>query len=98
MRGGARIGLVSWSAYALVEYLFTTFPAWAQQPCFCLWHWLYNAALFVLYPLAGLICGALAGQLVQQLARRRLLPAATEMRGPAIGRSRAMPRRENCCC
>ncbi len=78
LRTGARLGLIAWAAYALTEYLFTSFPAWGIKPYFSVWHWLFNAGLFVLYPVIGMLWGGLCGLLVHRLAVHSLLPAARQ--------------------
>ena len=66
---GGIYGLVISIAYALTEYLFTSLLPGSVQPYYSFWHWAFNTALFVLYPLLGILCGGLCGLLAHQLVK-----------------------------
>jgi len=74
MRAGVRIGIIVFAAYAVTEYLLTSFPAWEMKPYFSIWHWGFNAFLFVIYFIVGMLSGGLCGILAHQLIHSNLLP------------------------
>ncbi|MEO8595845.1 MAG: sulfatase [Candidatus Solibacter sp.] len=71
---GAWTGTAVWSAYALVEFLFSSVVFRLTRPhaTFSSWHWALTAGLLLGYVVAGALCGA-AGAVAGWLVRSRAL-------------------------
>ena len=67
--GGAICGAAAWSAYAIVEFFFSSVLFRLTRPysAFTAWHWQLTSLLMVGYLVAGPLLGALAGFLVWRL-------------------------------
>jgi arylsulfatase A-like enzyme len=70
--GGALWGLAAWSAYAVVEFIFSSVIFRLTRPyaVFPVWHWQLTALLTVTYLAIGICAGALAGGTFYLLRRR----------------------------
>src|ERR1035438_6971952 len=69
---GALYGAAAWSAYALLEFLFSSVLFRLARPhaIFSSWHWKLTAMLLLGYLIAGPLCGAAAGAAAWMLRRR----------------------------
>ena len=78
---GAFWGAAAWSAYAVVEFVFSSLVFYFTRPyaVFSAWHWHLTALLALTYLIAGPLAGALAG-LVTHFLRGRLPDDANPMR------------------
>jgi arylsulfatase A-like enzyme len=67
--GGAVHGIAAWSAYALVEFVFSSVLFRATRPysIFTVWHWRLTCLLLVGFLTIGFLLGALAGLLIWRL-------------------------------
>ena len=73
---GALHGAAAWSAYAVVEFVFSSilFRIFRPYAVFTAWHWQLTAELLIAYIVTGAIAGGLAGAAVWLLHRNpRLL-------------------------
>jgi arylsulfatase A-like enzyme len=71
---GALAGAATWSAYAVVEFAFTSLVFRATRPyaVFTGWHWQLTAMLVLGYLVAGPVAGAAAGLVVHLLRNTSL--------------------------
>ena len=69
VRRGALQGAAAWSAYAVVEFVFSSLVFGATRPyaTFTSWHWNLTATLMVGFLAIGLLAGAVAGLAVYLL-------------------------------
>jgi arylsulfatase A-like enzyme len=73
---GALHGAAAWSAYAVVEFVFSSvlFRIFRPYAIFTAWHWQLTAELLIAYVVTGAVAGGLAGGAVWLLGRNpRLL-------------------------
>jgi len=79
---GALFGAAAWSAYAVVEFVFSSVVYRISRPyaTFTPWHWRLTALVIVGYVVCGLIAGALTGLAAARWRRDR---PAGDILGPA---------------
>src|SRR3954468_2029523 len=60
---GAMFGAAAWSAYAVVEFIFSSMVFRVTRPyaIFPAWHWRLTVFVIIGYLVCGLLAGALAG-------------------------------------
>src|ERR1700686_4384229 len=82
---GAVQGAAAWSAYAVVEFVFSSLVFGITRPyaTFTSWHWSLTAVLMVGFLAIGLVAGALAGLAVYLLRNTSL--------GRQLGRQNGTP-------
>src|SRR5258708_38911066 len=78
---GAFWGAAAWSAYAVVEFVFSSLVFAFTRPyaVFPAWHWHLTALLLLAYLIVGPVTGALAG-LAVYLARNTVAGTSNAMR------------------
>ncbi len=80
MYTGAVYGVIAWMIYAVVEYFFSALLPWIMKPShtYIPVHRAFTLLLFVIYPVTGLILGALSGLCLRAAAKANLSSEKTE--------------------